>query len=118
MIFDMGGSEIPWVAPEPLTTYKEGKNVTKFYTRGNTAEVIAVMKSLAPDRFSCIKEIIACINTDSRHTYRVSIVLKKSFFTRRWREDALVLNYLDDHVFESHRQVEKPKPFNIAQAIG
>lgn len=93
--------------------------MTEFYTRGNGREVTAVMNALAPDKFSCIPEVIACMKTGATDTYRVSITQKRSFWSGRIYERALVLDYLDNHVFESKRQVaHKPKPFNIAQVIG
>jgi hypothetical protein len=119
MLFDMCGNQIHPTPEQPLTTNKEGINVSEFFTKGMPTEVLAILHALDQNRFSCIKEVIASINRSSGHTYRVSIRLKKSFFTRRTYEYALVLDFLDNHVFESVRRVyQKPKPINIAQAIG
>lgn len=119
MLLDMCGNQIHPAPEQPLTTNKEGINVSEFFSKGMPTEVLAILRALDPNRFSCIKEVIASINPSCARTYRVSISLKRSFFTRRIYEYALVLDYLDNHVFESVRRVHpKPKPINIAQAIG
>lgn len=93
--------------------------MSQFYTRGNGREVTAVMEALAPDAFTCTQEIIACMKTGLTNTYKVTIYLKKHFFSRRVYEYAQVIDHLDYTVFESKRHVvQKPKPFNIAQVIG
>ncbi|MNR22907.1 hypothetical protein D3C85_1398890 [compost metagenome] len=93
--------------------------MSQFYTRGNGREVTAVMEALVPDTYTCIQEVIACMRTGMTNTYKVTIYLKKHFFSRQVWEYTEVLDSIGTIVFESKRHVvKKPKPFNIAQVIG
>jgi hypothetical protein len=119
MIYDMIGNQVHSAPQQLEVKHIEGNNVTEFYTSGYSDDVIAVLRALPTDKFSCINEAVASIRRGSHHTYKVSMELKKSFFTRRIYEHAYVYDHLENRVFESHRRVEpNPKPFNIASVIG
>lgn len=119
MIYDLIGNEVHSAPKQMQIKRKEGKNVSQFYTKGNGRELTTVMQSLAPDTFTCIKEIIAILSTSTIGTHRISIYLKKHFFSREVWEYAEVRDNTGDIIFESKRHVvQKPKPFNIAQVIG
>lgn len=119
MIYDLIGNEVHSAPRKPKVKYIEGKDVSQFYAKGNGREVTDVMKALAPDTYSCINEIIALMPSSVTDTFKVSILLKKNFWTRQVWEYATVRDYISNVIFESKRLVvKKPKPFNIAQVIG